>query len=218
MIRLALLVIVLLGIAGADTVRAAERPLPAFPSTRDVVMVGLQLGFAPQKDAALQAVYADKARLSFELSGHWLWQGRVGVGGGIGYWQRKGAGVSAAGDPPTARLYQVPVFVEGLLRLQVVERQVVMPYARFGYDLVFWSETFRSSVVRGLKNGVHLGGGVQFHVPFPELDFEGRAAGPPFVRGVLFHVEGWGRAANNFGGPGLDLSAGGLGFGARFLF
>lgn len=197
---------------------AAFAAPPALPATRDTVLVGLQMGFGPQKDAALQAVYGDAARLSFEASGHWLWQGRLGFGGGGGFWQRKGTGTAAAGDAPTARLLQVPIFVEGLFRLQLVERQIVMPYTRFGYDLVFWQERAAGHTVRGLKNGVHLAGGVQFHVPFPELDFEGRVAGPPLVRGVLFHIEGWGRAANNFGGPGLDLSAAGVGFGARFHF
>jgi hypothetical protein len=111
----------------------------------------------------------------------------------------------------------VPLTIEGHARLLFVEEQILIPYARFGYDVVIWRERAEESQLVGAKHGAHIAGGLQVRIPFPEVEWDGRQTGPPAIRAVLFHVEGWGRAANNFGGPGLDLSAQGLGFGMGVL-
>ncbi len=193
---------------------AAANP---FGPTRDAVMITAQVDYTGQDAAALQAVYGKLGRVAFQGHGAWLWRGRLGVGGGGGFHLRSGTGAAPAGSPPATQLLQVPLMIEGVLRLLFAEEQVLIPYARFGYDLVIWRERVEEDALVGLKNGAHLVGGLQVRIPFPEVDWEGRQSGPPALRAVLFHLEGWGRAANNFGGPGLDLGAAGLGFGMGVL-
>ena len=95
--------------------------------------------------------------------------------------------------------------------------QIPVPYLRGGLSAVAWSETDEVNNPSGVKWGPHVGGGVQFQLPFPEINWEGRMTGNPYLNDIYLHVEGWARATNNFGGPGLDLSAVGFGVGLSLL-
>ena len=188
----------------------------AGPLDRFLLISG-QLGVSDQPSVPMRKVYDRANAFSLEARATWLFQERFGVGLGVGGQVREGTGVAASGDPPTTRLWQVPVFVEGQLRLALSRRQIVVPYLRGGFDVVIWSEKGGAQDPSGAKAGVHLGGGAQFQLPFPEINWQGRLSGNPVLDDIYLHLEGWLRSANNFGGAGLDLSAGGIGLGLTFL-
>ena len=68
-----------------------------------------------------------------------------------------------------------------------------------------------------LEGGDRGLGGVQIRLPFPEVQWDGGMTGPPGVRDIYFHLEGWGRSADNFGRGGVNLSAVGVSAGVTLL-
>ncbi|HCP45202.1 MAG TPA: hypothetical protein DIU15_04130 [Deltaproteobacteria bacterium] len=200
----------------ATTVLGVPKDGLAGPLDRFLLVSG-QLGVSDQPSTPMRTVYARTNPFSLEVRATWLFLERFGVGAGAGWHLRAGTGVAATGDPPTTTLVQVPVFVEGTLRLALSRGQIVVPYVRGGFDVVVWSEKDGVRDPSGTKLGVHMGGGAQFQLPFPELNWEGRLSGNPILDDIYLHLEGWARSANNFGAAGLDLSAVGIGLGLTFL-
>jgi hypothetical protein len=180
-------------------------------------LIGGQLDFGWQRADPMVTVYANEYPFALELHATWLFQEKFGVGIGFAGQIREGTGVAAVGEPPTTTLWQAPIFIEGRLRLALLKKQVAVPYLRGGFDAVLWSEEDGQNDPRGVKWGVHMGGGVEFRLPFPELNWEGRLTGDSLLDDVYLHVEGWARSANNFGSPGLDLSGAGIGLGITVL-
>ena len=112
--------------------------------------------------------------------------------------------------------------VEGLMRLILWKAQPVVPYLRGGLSGVVWSETWAGTdgdldEASGIKWGVHVGGGAQFRLPFPEINWRGRVVGDPVLDDIYIYVEGWARSASDFGSAGLDLSAFGAAVGLSLL-
>jgi len=210
------LVAVVATLVVATAVLGFPRDGLAGPLDRFLLVSG-QLGVSDQPSIPMRKVYDRTNPFSLELRATWLFQERFGVGVGLNWHLREGTGVAVSGDPPTTTLVQVPVFVEGALRLALSRRQVVVPYVRGGIDVVAWSEKDGAQDPSGAKFGVHMGGGAQFQLPFPELNWEGRLSGNPVLDDIYLHLEGWARSANNFGAVGLDLSAVGIGLGLTFL-
>jgi len=210
--RRATLIAVLMVVGSLGTPRVGRAELP----DRSVLISG-QLDFGWQRSDPMVEVYANEYPFSVEVRATWLFQEKFGVGIGFAGQIREGVGVSPVGEPPTTTLWQAPIFLEGCLRLALLKKQVAVPYLRGGFDAVLWSEEDNTTDPRGAKWGVHMGGGVQFRLPFPELNWEGRLTGNSLLDDVYLHVEGWARSADNFGSQGLDLSAAGVGAGITLL-
>ena len=223
MLRVCLLVAVTLAAApAAAAMTEAPRPseLPAPPDR--VFLVGVQVGAMLQDGPALKTVYGRDNPLQIELRGTWLFEERFGVGLSGGLQFRRGTGVAPSGlEPAEAQMWQFPLSLEGHLRMALWRDQVAVPYLRGGLTLLLWHEVDTASdpvsLPVGLKFGPHVGGGVQFRLPFPELDFEGRISGDPWIDAVYLHVEGSVRSSSDFGAPGLDLSAAGVSLGLTLL-
>lgn len=189
---------------------------PAFPDR--FLLASVQGNVQAQPSPAMDAVYGKAAPLSLEIRATLLPDERIGVGLGVGVQGRKGTGVAPSGaEPPATRMWQVPIVVEGLLRLLVWRSQPVVPYLRAGPCAVIWTESWDEERMTGLKWGVQGAVGAQIRLPFPEINARGRMAGDPVLDDIWLHVEGWARSASNFGSPGLDLSSGGGGIGLTLL-
>jgi len=181
------------------------------------ILVAAQLDLGWQRSEPMVAVYDNEYPVALQLRATWLFQEKFGVGIGLAGQLREGTGVAPVGEGPTTTLWQAPIFVEGHLRLALIKKQIAVPYLRGGFDAVLWSEEDGEQDPKGVKWGVHMGGGVAFRLPFPELNWEGRLTGNSLLDDVYLHIEGWARSANNFGSPGLDLSGAGISLGLSLL-
>ena len=210
--RRATLVAVLIAVACFVLPRAGLTQVP----DRSILLKG-QIDFAHQRSGPMVEVYGNEYPFSIEFRGTWLFKEKFGVGIGFALQIREGTGVSPVGQGPVTTLRQAPMFLEGCLRLALLKKQVAVPYIRGGFDAVLWSEEDGQNDPKGVKWGAHLGGGVEIRLPFPELNWEGRLTGNPVLDDVYLHIEAWARSADNFGSPGLDLTAAGVGMGITLL-
>lgn len=267
MSRLALLLALLLpSLAVADEVVKApeESVLPEAPTELElpapqsrVFWVGVQLDVSHQFNPDALRIYGKKAPFGFQVYGAVLANERAGVGLSVGVQRRGGAGVIADLEKeevlaPDTVLWQVPVAIEGWLRLALWRNQPVVPTLRGGVDAVFWWEkatagTPEEGVVeeaaaaveelldgedsepeelgtwQGNTVGIHLAGGVQIRMPFPEVQWEGGMGGAAgVVNDVYLHIEGRVRWINDFNDikdeGTVDLSSVGASAGITVLF
>ena len=221
-------------------------PVPEAPVIRwsRWLQIGVQADLALQPDPVMKQVYGRQSPFGLRLQVTALFEERFGIGLSAGLQRRQGTGVAPDGDLPKVVLWQVPVAVEGWLRMALWRDQPVVPYLRAGFDVVgavervLPAEADDADAVEaddtadeatantppdlvppwhGVKVGVHGGGGVQIRLPFPEITWDGGMTGPPGLRDIYFHLEGWGRSADSFGAPGVDLSAVGVSAGVTLL-
>jgi hypothetical protein len=175
-----------------------------------------------QPGEAIDAVYGTEFPLELEVRAGALWGERFGVGLVVGLQHRTGEGIAAKGPLPVTILWQIPVAAEGRLRLVLRDEQAFVPVLRAGLGVVAaierWSvEDGDSGVWRGVKAAVHVAGGFQLRLPFPEFSFRGPSFGASPIRDIYLQVEGRLRSAADFGRAGLDLSGAGLVVGLTLL-
>lgn len=225
--------IALLSLLAASVVDAAPLPpvpeqapasaLGAPPAPDRAFLVSGQLDVGVQPSPAMKTVYGNKNPWSGEIRLQYLFGERFGIGGGVGFSLRSGTGFAPADEePPTTWLWQVPIQVEGSMRLLLWREQPVVPYLRGGFDAVVWTETWPDASgarqgITGIKWGAHAAGGAQFRLPFPEINMRGRQVGDQVLDDIWLHLEGWVRSADGFGRGGLDLSGAGAGIGLTLL-
>lgn len=194
------------------------RPGAAPPVPDRSFLVTASLEIAGQDGNFVKQIYGREDFVAFGLHGTWLFEERFGFGLGAGLLIRQADGVAPAGvDVPQVTLWQIPVQVEGVLRLSLWRDQIPVPYFRGGMTGLVWTELGGDTEPVGVKWGPHAAGGVQFRLPFPEIQFEGRISGDPLLDDIYAHVEGWVRSSSSFGAPGLDLSAAGFAAGITLL-
>jgi hypothetical protein len=217
-----LLAVLLCASPAAAAMKEAARPAELPPPPDRVFLVGAQVGAMLQDGPAMKTVYSRNNPLQIEVRGTWLFEERFGIGFSGGLQFRRGTGVAPSGkEAAGTSFWQIPVSLEGMLRLALWRDQIAVPFLRFGMTMVAWHEVDEATDPAGLpfgfKFGPHAGGGVQFKLPFPEVDFEGRLSGDSLLDAVYLHVEGSVRSSSNFGAPGLDLSAAGISLGMTLL-
>jgi len=182
-----------------------------------------QFFLSEQPSVPMKTVYAANQPFGAQARIAYLFGERFGVGAGVGFQVRMGTGIAPSDEtPPEVWIWQVPIEVEGLMRLILWKAQPVVPYLRGGLSGVVWSETWAGTdgdldEASGIKWGVHVGGGAQFRLPFPEINWRGRVVGDPVLDDIYIYVEGWARSASDFGSAGLDLSAFGAAVGLSLL-
>ncbi len=200
---------------------AALPSLPA-PPPRSVT-ISIAGGIQRQPSPAMDAVYGTTHPLEIEVRGGAWWGERLGVGLVVGLQRRSGEGIAPKAPMPTTVLWQIPVAVEGRLRLALHDGQPVVPIVRAGLGAVGAIETWsvedgESGEWRGVKAAVHVAGGFQLRLPFPELSFGGpRFTEVPGPQDLYLQVEGRLRSAADFGREALDLSGAGVVVGLTFL-
>ena len=198
----------------------AMLPVPPTPPPR-TFSVTVAAGLQRQPSTEMDSVYGTSFPIEVEVRGAAWWGERVGVGVVAGVQHRTGEGIGPKTAPVTI-LWQIPVAVEGHLRLAIYDQQPVVPTLRVGLGAVGAIERWEieggdSGVWRGVKASVHVAGGVQIRLPFPELSFGRPSFGGPVAQDLYLHVEGRLRSAANFGLAGLDLSGAGLVVGLTLL-
>lgn len=151
---------------------------------------------------------------------------------------------------PDTVLWQIPTAIDGWLRLAMWRDQPVVPTMRGGFDAVYWSEkttegTPEDGLVeeavaavedlvtgetdeepaeldfrRGWAFGIHLAGGLQIRMPFPEVQWEGGMGGAAgVINDVYLHLEARVRWVNTFNVERhVDLSSVGASAGITVLF
>ena len=219
-------------------------PTPVVTWTR-WLQIGVQADLVSQTAPAMKQVYARRSPFGLRVNANVLFDERYGIGLSAGLHRRPGTGVAPDGEGPDTVLWQFPFAVEGWLRLALWNEQPVVPYLRAGFDVVYAIERVVTSAPaaeedaaaetetdadtsntkiedlvppwHGVKLGVHGGGGVQIRVPFPEIQWSGGMTGPIGLNDIYFHIEGWGRSADNFGAAGVNLSAVGVSAGVTLI-
>jgi len=197
--------------------------LPTLHGPDRSLLVSGEIRVAAQPSPEMKQVYDDALPFSAGFRVAWLFGERFGVGGGASLSWRKGTGIAPEGQtPPEVWMYQVPIELEGSMRMLLFRSQPVVPYLRGGLSAVVWRESWADATgklawVQGIKWGVHVGGGAQIRLPFPEINLKNRRIGDPVLDDIWLHVEGWARSASDFGADGLDLSSAGAGVGLTFL-
>jgi hypothetical protein len=223
---LLLVLVGLPGLARADGLPPVPDQPPlmqAKPPPDRIFLLSIQGDVGVQPSEPMTTVYKHAQPMSFHVRGTWLFGERFGIGLGAGVQGRTGVGIAPEGvDPPLTALWQIPIQIEGSMRLLLWKTQPVVPYLRTGFDAVVWTESWDAGdggkdSLTGLKWGVHAAGGAQFRLPFPEINQPGRMVGDPVLDDIYLHVEGWARSASNFGSSGLDLSSAGGGIGLTLL-
>ncbi len=195
--------------------------VPTLPDRSLLVSVEVQLFTQPSRE--MKQVYRGANPFTGGFRVAWLFSERFGIGGGASLSMRKGTGVAPEGQTlPEVWMHQIPIELEGSMRLLLYRSQPVVPTLRGGASAVIWRESWAGSDgaldwAAGVKWGVHVGGGAQFRLPFPEINMRNRRVGDAVLDDIWLHVEGWARSASNFGSDGLDLSCAGVGVGLTFL-
>ena len=223
-------------------------PVPTAPTIElsRWLQFGIQADLVTQPDPVMKRIYGRQSPFGLRGQVNILFEERYGVGLTLGLQRRAGQGVAPDGEPPDTVLWQIPVAIEGWLRMALWRDQPVVPYLRAGVGAVFAIERVLPPEASadeadpaavedseeepaadgppdlvppwfGAKFGVHGGGGVQIRLPFPEVQWDGGMTGPPGLQDIYFHLEGWARSADNFGAAGVNLSAVGVSAGVTLL-
>jgi hypothetical protein len=219
------------GFVVGDVLEPVDPPpdLPTAPPRS--VSLTLSAGIHRQPSPEMDAVYSTAFPLEVEFRAAGWFGERFGVGIVAGVQRRDGEGIAPTEPLPTTVLWQIPLAVEGGLRLALQDGQVFVPTMRAGLGVVValenWEvadltdpeaeEPVSSGSWRGVKGAVHFAGGFQVRIPFPELSFRGPSFGPPGIQDLYLSVEGRLRSAADFGRGGLDLSGAGVFVGLTFL-
>lgn len=236
--------------ASASEQRAFEpAPMPDAPVVHlsRWLQIGVQADLALQPNPVMKQVYGRQSPFGIRLQATAFFEERFGIGLAAGVQRRQGTGISPTADLPKVVLWQVPIAVEGWLRMALWRDQPVVPYLRAGFNVVIAVERVLPPDASaddaadpaaetdaaaedpantppdlvppwiGAKAGVQGGGGVQIRLPFPEIQWDGGMTGPPGISDIYFHLEGWARSADNFGAPGVNLSAVGVSAGVTLL-
>jgi len=225
-----------------------EAPRPELPpvSLRRIATVGVQLDVNYQFNPIVKQIYDRNGPFALSVWGNLLFDERVGIGITAGLQRRVGTGVAPSDEtPPEVVLWQIPIAVEGWLRLALWRDQPVVPYMRAGAGVLLVVENLFAGAAEGeeadpaaepeddeaettkrrkpieveptRKFTLHAGGGVQIRLPFPELQWEGGMTGPSAMSDIYLHIEAWARVANNFA-EYADLSAVGASAGLTVMF
>ena len=233
---------------GSEVMQEVVLPPPPPYTLRRWLQAGAQLDVAHHLHPAMKQVYGRAQPFAASIFAAILFEERIGVGVSLGLHRRAGVGVAPVGAPPDVVLWQVPIAVEGWLRMALVHDQPVVPILRFGahatvarenvFLVADGAETVDAAaeveveatagdatgsarrvpdmVWQGRKFGVQASGGVQIRLPFPEVAWEGSATSS-VLQDVYLQLLGWARASNDFGAPGVDLSAVGVSAGITLM-
>lgn len=140
------------------------------------------------------------------LEGGYLLRDRYGFDLGVGAFYATGDahGVSSgttSQDP--FNLLLIPITTDVTFRGRWRPNQLVVPFARAGFDAVYFRENDNGTTIKGIKWGTHGGGGAQFslrRMVNSDAEFE------LGVRDFFLVAEGRYNWINTFGRGGLDLS------------
>lgn len=123
-----------------DEVTFPDAP-PALP--RRLVTAGVQLDVNYQFNPIVKQVYDRNGPFGLSMWANVLFDERVGLGVVAGVQRRAGTGVAPEGEPPDVVLWQLPIALEGWLRMALVRDQPVVPYLRAGVGVVVvWEKVF----------------------------------------------------------------------------
>lgn len=162
------------GTAAAHDVPEEDEGGPIRDITRSYGGFAIRYGGIALEDANLEAVYGETGNniLQVEAGPQILRLCGPSCGGliefdvGAGFFQELDWTITGEGEPSGERTMMTwfPLTVDGVVRLQFLDEQILVPHARFGLDYVFWREewdvqTGGKQKVRGSKSGSHYGFG-----------------------------------------------------------
>lgn len=164
---------------------------------------GVKMGFWMPTAANTKKFFDNCCNIVVTIDGGFLYKGRYGVEGSIGFFDKDRPMVGAeTGEraSETFNLFLLPMQTNAVWRMDYMDRQWVVPYIKGGVNYVFYREGDPGRTIKGLKTGLHAAGGLQFLIPWTDGDQD------LGMHDFFFIVEadyGW---INSFGKKGLDLS------------
>lgn len=201
--RWALFALFALGCLGALVVAREAHAQSRHPEHWSFEMRG---GLYNPTTGAMKNFFSGCCNVTAGLTGGWLLQSRFGVDAGASYMLRsgsaKGQTTGTTSQEPFSLLL-IPATLEATFRADYHAGQRMVPYAKSGFDLVYFRENNDGRVIKGTKHGVH--GGMGLMVLVNDL-MEGGLGGEYGLNDVFFVLDGRYQWINNFGGGGLDLS------------
>lgn len=204
-----LLVVAMIGLV--PSIASAEEKTPQWWSTE--VKANMWM---PQ--AAKTKHFIDQCcNMGASVDGGFLYDSKYGVELGIGFMYITGDArgqLSGEQAQDTFTLILMPMETNFVFRADFKENQLLVPFVRAGVDYVFFHESTAGNTVKGIKYGLHGGGGLQ--ILLDGLDSGDNLERDFGINDVYLTLEGRYNWINSFGSGGLDLS--GPMFSVGFLF
>jgi hypothetical protein len=195
---------------------SARRPSP------QMWEVELKTGFWMPQNSVLNQVFTPCCNMITRLQGGFLYKGRYGIGGGVGFLYKTANALGTGaheGEQSSDRFsfILIPFETNFTFRAQFPQIKYVIPYARAGLDYVYFREGIHGSSTKGFKYGMHGTGGVQIDIgSIADVAF---SSDEDFgINDFYLTLEGQYQWINNFGGGGLDLSGPVCSIGLLFEF
>lgn len=181
----------------------AAQPHPDNPERWSIEMRG---GIFQPTGGAMKQFYSGCCNVTGSITGGWLYDSKFGIDVGLGVFTKGGAArgqTTGRASQETFSLLLIPMQLEGTFRIDYGDEQPVAPYFKGGVDFIYFRESGQGTVVKGLKTGVHGGGGVMVLLNNLSDDRVDRQFG---INDIFLILDGRYQWVNNFGGGGLDLS------------
>lgn len=140
------------------------------------------------------------------MTGGLLINSRYGIDLGAGFFYRGGntrGSISGATAQEKFKFMMIPMTLEGTFRADFTPAQPVVPFVKAGYDFIFFHENDDGRVIKGIKHGLHGGGGAMFLLNALADGGLDREYG---LNDMFWVIDGRYLWVNSFGGSGLDLS------------
>lgn len=140
------------------------------------------------------------------LSGGYQISPQFGVEVGAGYFLQSGGArgnLSGATAQERFTLWLVPMQLEGVYRAVYRDAQLFVPFVKAGGDVIYFHEFDDTVTIKGVKGGLHAGGGLMLLL---NNFLEGGLGDEYGINDIYVVIDGRYQWVNNFGGGGLDLS------------
>lgn len=155
---------------------------------------------------AMKSFFSGCCNPTANLSGGYQLSPQFGVELGAGYFLQSGGArgnLSGATAQERFTLWLVPMQLEGVYRAVYRKEQLVVPFVKAGTDLIYFHEFDDAVTIKGVKGGLHGGGGLMLLL---NNFLEGGLGDEYGINDIYLVIDGRYQWVNNFGGGGLDLS------------
>jgi hypothetical protein len=198
------------------TISHAEEATPQWWSTE------LQGGFWMPTNSTMKRFFDPCCNLIGRIEQGFLYDSKYGVGLGIGFLSLNGDAVSVTTpslvSQDTFNLFIMPMDTSFVFRADFVEDQIVVPYVKGGVDYVFFRQSLKGSVIKGVKYGMHGIAGIQILLDGIDSSTKLSMEEDYGINDMYFTLEARYNWINDFGGGGLNLSSWIFSFGLLFEY
>jgi hypothetical protein len=168
----------------------------------------VKTGFWLPGSGTVEQFFGKCCNMISQIEGGLLFKGRYGVEQSVGFFYKDARAVgvnSGAASQDRFNFILIPMATSFLWRADYFDWRYLVPFARMGLDYIFFREGDRGSSTKGIKFGLHGGGGVALNIGAIG-DVNDSFDSDFGINDLFLTLETRYQWANNFGGRGLNLS------------